>query len=85
LLDRNIPGAAWFRHQADAAEREGLHEAVARFDHAGRTLHAQRGEQRSLQALARGMAGVQPLYRPPFAERPDGNFLRGHTFQTPVG
>ena len=44
-----------------AAEREGLHEAVARLDHVGRALHAELGEQRGLDAFARGMAGVQAL------------------------
>ena len=44
-----------------AAEREGLHEAVARLDHVGRTLHAELGQQRRLDAFARGVAGVQAL------------------------
>ena len=44
-----------------AAEREGLHEAVARLDHVGRAFDALLGEQRRLQAFARRVAGVQPL------------------------
>ena len=43
------------------AEREGLHEAVARLDHVGRAVHAKLGEQRGLDAFARGVAGVQAL------------------------
>ena len=44
-----------------AAERKGLHEAVARLDHVGRALHAELGEQRRLDAFARGVARVQAL------------------------
>ena len=44
-----------------AAECEGLHEAVARLDHVGRALHAELGQQRGLDAFARGVAGVQAL------------------------
>ena len=44
-----------------AAERERLHEAVARLDHVGRAVHANLGKQRRLDALARGVAGVQAL------------------------
>ena len=54
-------GSAIGARLVDAAEREGLHEAVARLDHVGRALDALLGEQRRLQAFARGVAGVQPL------------------------
>ena len=43
------------------AEREGLHEAVARLDHVRRALHAKLGQQRGLDAFARGVARVQSL------------------------
>ena len=46
---------------AGAAEGEGLHEAVARLDHVGRAFDALLRQQRRLQALARGVAGVQAL------------------------
>ena len=45
----------------DAAERERLHEAVARLDHLRRAFDALLGEQRRLHSFARSMAGVQPL------------------------
>src|SRR6266516_4051511 len=44
-----------------AAEGEGLHEAVARLDHVGRAFDALLRQQRRLQALPRGVAGMQPL------------------------
>ena len=44
-----------------AAERKGLHEAVARLDHVGRALHAEFGQQCGLDAFARGMTRVQAL------------------------
>ena len=44
-----------------AAEGEGLHEAVARLDHVGWAFDALFREQRGLQALAGGVAGMQPL------------------------
>src|SRR4051794_18132764 len=43
------------------AERESLHEAVARLDHVGGTLHAKLREQRRLDTLARGVPRVQAL------------------------
>ncbi len=54
-------GSAIGRALLGAAEGESLHEAVARLDHVGRAFDALLGEQRGLQAFARGMAGVQPL------------------------
>ena len=54
-------GSAIGARLVGAAEREGLHEAVARLDHVGRAVHAELGEQRGLDALARGVAGVQAL------------------------
>ena len=44
-----------------AAERESLHEAVARLDHIGRAFDPLLRQQRGLQAFARGVAGVQAL------------------------
>ncbi len=44
-----------------AAEGEGLHEAIAPLDHVGRAFDALFREQRRLQALAGGVAGMQPL------------------------
>ena len=55
------PAAAHRPRLVDAAERERLHEAVARLDHVGRAFDALLGEQRRLHALARSVAGVQPL------------------------
>ena len=54
-------GSAMARALSRAAERERLHEAVARLDHVGWALDALLGEQRRLQPFARGVAGVQPL------------------------
>src|SRR5262249_1468314 len=42
-------------------EGEGLHEAVARLDHIRRSLDTQLRKQRGLQALARGVSGVEAL------------------------
>src|SRR5256886_16957157 len=58
-------GDAERRRQRDHAclvgARKGLHEAVARFEHAGWAFDALVREQRGLQALAPGVARVQPL------------------------
>ena len=54
-------GSAIGARLVGAAEGEGLHEAVARLDHVGRAFDALLGEQRRLQAFARGVAGVQAL------------------------
>src|SRR6202008_1849024 len=42
-------------------KRESLHEAVARLDDIGRAVHAELGEERRLDALARGVARMQAL------------------------
>ena len=54
-------GSAIGARLVGAAEGERLHEAVARLDHVGRAFDALLGQQRRLQAFARGVAGVQPL------------------------
>ena len=54
-------GSAIRARVSGTPEREGLHEAVARFDHVGRPLHALLRQQRRLQSLARGVAGMQAL------------------------
>ncbi len=59
---RRVSGARTFRVRlVGAAEGEGLHEAVARLDHVGRAFDALFREQCGLQALAGGVAGMQPL------------------------
>ena len=40
---------------------EGLHETVALLDHPGRTFDTLLRQERRLQSLAGGVAGVQPL------------------------
>ena len=51
--ERHAGGSTIARALLGRLEREGLHEAVARLDHAGRAFDALLGEQRRLQSFAR--------------------------------
>ena len=67
-LDVAVGHAEWrLRRQRDRPRLLGarigkrLHEAVARFDHAGRAFNPLLGKQGRLHAFARGVTGMQAL------------------------